>query len=492
MQNKQNQNDLIGLIHELRKLPKETEWVEFKHNNAKPEQIGEYISSLSNSAAFCGKAHGYLIWGIENDSHEMMGTSFSPTQAKAGNEELKSWLLRLLSPKLSFCFYEILINEKKVVLLEVPRAFRHPVQFKKQEYFRVGSCQKRLKDFPEKEKELWRIFDETPFEDQLAAENIHREEVLKLLDYAAYFELLRRPLPESNESIFHQLKEDRMICPTENGGWNITNLGAILFAKKLAEFRWLRRKAVRVIRYSDHSRVNALQEREGSIGYACGFKGIITFINQLLPVAEVIEKDIRKTVPMYPELAVRELVANALIHQDFQMTGTGPMVEIFEKRVEITNPGKPLVETQRFLDTSPHSRNEALASFMRRIGICEERGSGVDKVVSETERYQLPAPSFETSGDHTRAILYAYRPFSKMEKEDRIRACYLHACLQYVNHDVDHEFMTNRSLRKRFGITEKNSAMVSRVIKETNEAKLIRPYNSEASRKLMKYVPFWG
>jgi hypothetical protein len=101
---------------------------------------------------------------------------------------------------------------------------------------------------------------------------------------------------------------------------------------------------------------------------------------------------------MFPELAVRELVANALIHQDLFVTGAGPMVEIFDDRIEITNPGEPLVDTQRFVDTPLKSRNEGLASLMRRFRICEERGSGIDKVVQQVELFQLPAPLFERPG----------------------------------------------------------------------------------------------
>lgn len=163
-------------------------------------------------------------------------------------------------------------------------------------------------------------------------------------------------------------------------------------------------------------------------------------------------------------------MANAIIHQDFHLTGTGPMVEIFAGRMEITNPGLPLVQTDRFLDSPPRSRNEALASFMRRIGVCEERGSGVDKVVMQTERYQLPAPLFETTGEHTRAVLFAYREFREMDKADRIRACYLHACLRYVQRD----FLTNASLRERFAVEEKNKAAVSRYIREAVEARMIK------------------
>ena len=125
---------------------------------------------------------------------------------------------------------------------------------------------------------------------------------------------------------------------------------------------------------------------------------------------------------------------------------------------------------------------------MRRIGVCEERGSGIDKVVFQTEYYQLPAPYFEITGKNTRAVLFAHRPLNKMDKDSRIRACYLHACLKYVNRD----YMTNTSLRDRFGIEVKNSALASRIIKETLVADLIRPYDESASRKFMKYVPFWA
>lgn len=144
--------------------------------------------------------------------------------------------------------------------------------------------------------------------------------------------------------------------------------------------------------------------------------------------------------------------------------------------------------TERFLDSPPRSRNEALASFMRRIGICEERGSGVDKVVFQTELYQLPAPLFETTNEHTRSVLFAHRDLKSMEKDDRIRACYLHACLRYVQRDQ----MTNTSLRKRFGIDEKNSATASRLIREALEVGVIVPLDANAGRKYMKYLPWWA
>src|SRR6266545_1417902 len=388
-------------------------------------------------------------------------------------KELENWLLRLLTPKIHFSFFEVRVDGQPVVLLEIERAFRHPVQFQGVELIRVGSYKKKLKDFPEKERALWRLFDRIPFEDGIAAERVLDEEVLRLLDYPGYFDLLKQPLPENRDGILEALVEDSLIRPCEAGGWNITNLGALLFAKRLEDFRLLRRKAMRVIQYNGVSRVTTRKEQIGAKGYACGFEDLINFIDGLLPSSEVIEQALRKTVPMFPEPAVRELVANALIHQDFFATGVGPMVEIFDDRLEITNPGAPLVDTQRFVDTPPRSRNESLASLMRRIGICEERGSGWDKVVFQTELYQLPAPLAEAIDDHTRVVLFAPKPLTRMDKADRVRAVYLHACLRYVNR----EHLTNASVRHRFGIEPQNIAAASRLIREAVEAGFIVPYD---------------
>ena len=164
------------------------------------------------------------------------------------------------------------------------------------------------------------------------------------------------------------------------------------------------------------------------------------------------------------------------------------MVEIFDDRMEITNPGEPLVDTRRFVDTPPKSRNEALASLMRRFRICEERGSGIDKVVAQVELYQLPAPCFEAPEGFTRAVLFAHRPLARMDKADRIRACYLHACLKRVMRD----YLTNASLRERFGVEERNKATISRYIREAVEDGAIKLFDEEAAKNQRKYVPYWA
>ena len=479
---------LASLVRELCGLTRETEWVEFKVDEAEPQAIGEYLSALANGAALVGKAFAYLVWGVRDEDHAIVGTSLDPRAVRIGNEELESWLLRLLEPKIDFSFSTVEIDGRRVVLLEIARAARHPVRFSGQEYIRVGSYKKKLKDFPEKERALWRIFDQTPFENGVAAQRATGDDVLRLLDYPAYFDLLERPLPANREGILEALADDRLIQKSDAGGWDIANLGAVLFAKRLDAFQALCRKAVRVIQYRGNGRTETLKDQEGAKGYACGFEGLIGYVNGLLPANEVIGEALRKSVPMFPELAVRELVANALIHQDFFVTGAGPMVEIFDDRIEITNPGEPLVDTQRFVDTPPRSRNETLASLMRRFRICEERGSGIDKVVSQVELFQLPAPLFESPEGFTRTVLFAHKPLSAMDKEGRVRACYLHACLCYVTRRP----MTNASLRKRLGIARKNIATASRLLGEAVDAGAIVVADPEVGTRNRRYLPFWA
>lgn len=477
-----------SLVRELISLPRESEWLEFKQNKAEPQDIGEYISALANSAALDRRARAYLLWGIEDGSHAIVGTSFDPAASRVGNEELESWLLRNLSPKIGFRFHGVLVDDLRIVVLEIDSAFRHPLQFAGREYIRIGSYKKRLKDFPERERALWRTLDATPFELMPAAEKLTADEVVRLLDSTSYFNLLQRPLPVGRDAILGALAADRLIERVDGGRWNIVNLGAILFARHLADFGRLQRKAVRVIAYRGNSRIHTVREQEEMRGYAVAFENLIAYINGMLPSNEVIGQALRKSVPVFPELAIRELVANAIVHQDFGIAGAGPMVELFDDRMEITNPGKPLIDPQRLLDHPPRSRNEALASVMRRIGVCEERGSGVDKVVSQTELYQLPAPAFEIVDDSLRSTLFAPRPLSRMDRDDRIRAVYLHACLRYV----EREFMTNTSLRERFGIEQKNSAAASRLLKEALDGGAIRMHDEAAGLRLRKYVPWWA
>jgi ATP-dependent DNA helicase RecG len=480
---------LTHLLDTFTQIEAETEWVEFKHNNANPDDIGEYISAISNAAALHGRPTGYIAWGIESGTHRLIGTTFRPRQGKVGNEELENWLTRLLEPKVHFTVHECDRDGSHFVIFEVPAAIHTPVAFKGQEFIRVGSYKKPLRSFPEKERQLWALLSKVPFEREPAQRGLSADDVLGLLDYPSYFELAGQALPDARSGILERLTKEQFIVPEGGNRLTVTNLGAILFAKDMSAFPTIGRKAIRVILYKGISRVETQREQPGTLGYAAGFSRMIRFVNDLLPRNEVIGEALRREVPMYPPIAIRELAANAIIHQDFRMTGTGPTIEVFSDRIEFTNPGIPLIDPLRFIDEPPRSRNETLAAFMRRANICEERGSGIDKVVDQAEYYQLPAPEFGFTDNHTKTVLFAYRKWGEMNRLDRIRASYQHACLQFVSN----RRLTNASLRKRFGVSDENYSMVSRVIGDTVDAKMIKPSDPDnTSRRQASYIPFWA
>ncbi|WP_244287029.1 ATP-binding protein [Amycolatopsis rubida] len=462
--------------------------MEFKENNVKPDEIGEYISALSNGAALNGQTHGYLVWGIRDSDHAVVGTSFNPATAKAsGNEDFLAWIIRLLFPQVHIAFHPFEMDGQRLVLLEVAATHTAPVRFKDFEYIRVGSYKKKLRDYPDHQRRLWRVFDQTSFEDNVAASSVSAQEVVDLIDYSSYHRLLNRPHAEQLSQILNNLASDDIIRESDTEGWDVTNFGAMLFARDIANFPPLSRKALRIVQFRGDNRINTVRETDGVHGYATGFQGAVQYLNDMLPANEIIGQALRNDGRMFPELAIRELLANALIHQDFTQTGNGPMVEVFDSRVEITSPGRPLVDPSRFIDAPPQSRNEKIASMMRRAKICEERGSGWDKVAFEVELKQLPAPLILLPGTSTRVILYGPKPFSEMDKEERLRAVYLHACLRYV----EGKTLTNSSLKERFASDSVSVPTISNLIRDAVNAGLVAAVDPTTGRRYMRYQPAW-
>ena len=480
--------NMILLINELRKLDNETPWVEFKHNNYDPMMIGSDISALANGAALHEKSQAYMLWGIHDKSHDIVGTDYNLQNLKKGNQELENWLRSLLSDNAEFTFDSVHTPEGTVGILTIQKATIYPVAFEKTEFIRIGSYTKKLRDYPAIQAQFWDRLRADKFENQFAKQGLSLSEALRMLDYTKYFDYTGIPQPSDENGIQHFMVEEGFIVREDSGQYAITNLGAILLSKKLSAFERLGRKAVRVVQYDGNNRLLALKDDTQDEGYAIAFENLIRFINALLPSEEVITDTIREKRLVYPELAIREVVANALIHQDFSITGTGPTVEIFANRIEITNSGAPLIDIMRIIDNPPKSRNEKLAALMRRLGMCEELGTGWDKIVISCELHQLPAPKIEEYEDSTRVTLFSNIPFSALTPEERLWACYLHACIMHVQG----EQLTNSSLRKRFGLKESSSGSVSRLIKEAVEKGILKPLDPSTAPRYMKYIPIWA
>jgi ATP-dependent DNA helicase RecG len=481
-----NKTQLIELLNNLVKQPKESEWVEFKLNFHSIEEIGERISALSNGAAIHNQDYGYLVFGVEDETHLIKGTTFNPKQHKKGNEELEHWLAQRLDPRIDFRVYEFEYDDnRQIAVFVIPAAQNKPVDFFHNAYIRIGSITRKLSDFPEKERKIWNKSGK-PYELEIAKDNLATSDVIRLLSTETYFDLMNLPSPSNQQGVIQKFLDENLIVKSHHL-YAITNLGAILFGKNLQEFESVQRKSVRVIVYKGKNKVETVREQIGSKGYALGFFGLVEWINSQLPANEEIGKVLRKDSRMYPEIAIRELVANALIHQDLSVKGF-PMIEIFSDRIEISNPGNPLITPDRFID-SYISRNEKLADLMRRMGFCEEKGSGLDKVIFHNELFQLPPINVITDENRTRVTMYSYKSLNDLDKKEKIRACYQHSCLKWVSN----EKMSNQSLRERFQIEDKNAAIASRIIKDTFESGMIKEDDPEnKSRKHRNYVPFWA
>jgi ATP-dependent DNA helicase RecG len=478
---------LVDLVNDLLSHS-EVAWVEFKHNNADPNKIGILASAISNAARLAGQQTGYILWGVEDQTHDVIGTLFDLNAHKIGNQVFALWLAQRLSPSVAFAFHTIQHPRGRVVLMEIPAATSAPVAFDSIAYIRIGSATPKLTDYPDRYQALLSALRPYAWEHGIALQYVTSDDVLNLLDYTQYFRLTKQPLPDNRAGILDRLKADQLVVEDVGGKWNITNLGAILFAADLTQFsQSLARKGVRFIAYGGANKAATVTHRQdGKKGYASGFEGLISYINGLLPKNEHIGQALRVEKPLFPELTIRELVANALIHQDMTITGTGPQIEMFGDRIEITNPGTPLVKPERMIDLPPRSRNEAVASLMRRMGLCEEQGSGLDKVVMQVELFQLPAPLFRASDDAFQVTLYSPRKFAEMTPDERMRACYQHAVLKFLSGNR----MTNTSLRERFGIAEHNKAQASMVITQTMREGLIKPADVDHPRS--GYVPIWA
>lgn len=479
------ENRALALLDKsLTPIPTELNELDWKSAlSDKSERLAQHLSAFSHL-----QNGGFLAFGISNN-----GVLNGITKAEVDEiiQKLGNIARNNLAQPITIDYVVLMYQNKEVLFVYIEESNYKPVHLRGANIFESykRSAGQTVKMSQQEVKTLIALSQNLNFEEQIAVLNIDANEVLHLIDYDAYFRLSGKNLPENKSAILHVLANEEMIKEQNDGLFTITNLGAVLFAKDITQFKGLRRKAVRVIIYDGVNKIIAIKEQEGIKGYASGFEGLIKYILDQLPRNEVIETALRQEVKMYPEKAVREFVANALIHQDFSITGAGVMIEIYKDRIEITNPGIPLVDTNRFIDTAPKSRNETLASLLRRLNICEERGSGVDRAIQAIEVFQLPAPKFVKEEDYTRVILYAHKPLAKMDKDDRTRACYQHCCLQYVSNQTTN----NQSLRKRFNISESNYPMASRIIADTIESGLIKLSDPESnSKKHANYIPFWA
>ncbi len=465
----------LSELESLIQKPKEDEHLEFKAWDTRDDdsEVGRYCVALANEGG------GRLIIGVtDKRPRQIVGT-----QVYADTQRIAFKLLQKLHFRVDV---EELLHHKGRVLI-----FHAPSRPAGTAYNYDGSYLMRSGEslMPMSEDKLRAIFKEgephwLSCDAKIGCSNA---DVIALLDTQIYFDLLKIPYPSHRDAVLEKFASESLI--KQNGEtWVISNLGAILFAKKLEDFSSLKRKAARVVVYDGVGKLRTHLDRTLPGGYVAEFENLVQLISDQTQENEVVGQALRRDIKMFPEITIRELVPNALIHQDFTETGGSMMVEIYDDRMEISNMGLPVIKPERFID-GYKSRNETLADLMRRLHICEEKGSGVDKVVDACEFYQLPAPDFRLIQGRTVAVLFAHKEFAAMDSQDRLRACYQHCCLRYVMNAN----MTNQTLRDRFKLPEKRSETVSRIIREALDAGLIQIANPETtSTRYRSYIPPWA
>lgn len=464
-------------IDEWLNSPSEDRKLEFKEARLELSQdkICQYCVAIANAE---GERDGYLVLGI---------TDKKPRKVKGTNTVENK-------PKMEKLIYErtelpVEIGEteylgERIVFFKIPPRPRG----KAYKYQHVPLTRVGEQVMPMSDDQHRRILleGEPDWLKRPAMKGVNAQDVLRLLDMESFYDLLGAPPPSDSEIIERLISED--LITRQGGVFDISNLAAVTLARNLRDFESVAYKAVRIVVYKGNDKTQAVRDITENRGYAVGFQNLVQQIMHNLPQNEVIENALRREIKMLPETSIRELVANTLIHQDFEESGMLPMIEIYPDRVEINNPGEPIVPVERFIDRY-RSRNERLVDIMRRFGICEARSSGIDQVIQDTEKYQLPAPDFQASLGCTTVIIFGQRPFSEMDRHERIRACYQHCALQ---HELRKQ-MTNQSLRDRFGLSEKSANKVSQIIAYTMDSGLIKlDPNAPKSKKYARYLPQWA
>ncbi|WP_129774758.1 ATP-binding protein [Peristeroidobacter soli] len=464
----------------------ESAWLEFKQNNGDPEMIGRCVSACANGAVLVGKERAFIAFGIENGTRKKVGTCVRLSEMTKGAENFQNWLTRMLEPRLMLEFLDFEQDGLCFSIISIEPSYDRPIRFAGSEYVRVGENVKPLRDLPEQERALWLATSRHRFESAIALTHQSAEQVLEILDTSAYYSLTGKEPPKSADEIIRQFSTMGCIKDDSEGGYDITNLGAVLFARDLTSFPSVSNKSVRLIKYVGGDKSKSEREIESRNGYAVSFAGLIGFIRDQVPMEEQYVDGVRRATPIFPMIAVREVIANALIHQDFTVSGTGPMVEIYQDRIEVINPGNSLIAVDRIIDER-RSRNEKLASTMRELGICEERGGGIDKAILEIEERSLPAPEFFASENSMRVVLFGPKPFNKLSKADKIWACFCHCVVRWLGHD----YMNNTTLRARFKLTPAEYQAASTVISDAKKAGRIVPADEGQGNKYARYVPYW-
>jgi ATP-dependent DNA helicase RecG len=394
------QSELQTKLAELQALPQEAEWVEFKSNwdRQDMEDTGEYISALSNSAALLGKPHGYIVWGVEDGSHEIIGTTFKPRQTKGkGNEDLELWLGIHLNPRIDFRIHEFEVEGKPMVLFEIPAAKGNPVSFKGERFIRVGSHKKKLRDYPEKEIALFKVL--AAGNSDWSAEIIESAAIghldLEAIAFARTQYAAKHPKLAGDMSVWDDAKflDKAKVCI----GGKITRAALILLGKEehthllspaQSRLSWVLKNADGIEQDYEHFDIPLIFAGDRLLAK------IRNLTVRHLPSGTLFPHE----VSQYDPWVIREILHNCIAHQDYPAGGRITVVEKPDSLI-FTNLGSFIpgtVEEMIERETPPEVyRNPFLAQAMVNLNMIDTIGSGIRRMFTTQKKRSFPMPDFD-------------------------------------------------------------------------------------------------
>lgn len=467
----------------LNPLPQELNELDWKASTSKSERMGRHLSAFANYTG-----GGFLVFGIE-DSGIIKG--LTKKELDQFSSQISNWARDLVIPEVRTHIFSFEYKKKSLLGVYIEEAFDKPVHIKNRtledSYLRAGGQTRKMTRGEIRQSMMssrQQRFEELPA-------SLPPFILDNWMNYFDFTELLKRTKFDSPDSgrLYEHLFNNKLLIRVEQK-YIPTNLAVITCAKDFSLLPSYERYAVRIIEYTNTTKMQTKKDLTMQSGVSVSLDLIVQKIAEILPHSEIIQNATKLNMSVIPLIAIRELIINAIMHRDFSKTNSFITIEIYSDRIEITNPGGllPEISIDRLIDHPSVCRNEVLSDLLRKLGLAEERGSGVDNAVSAIELWGLPPVIFETQKDYFKATVLMPRNFNDMTKEERITAVYQHACLNKLTG----KRTTNSSLRERFKFSSDETTKIGRLISDALEAGKIKLVNAAASKRDFHYVPYWA
>lgn len=400
------QATLIAIVDKLRAHGRETSTVEFKSNWDQPGDIGEYLSALANAAVLERRDHAWLVWGVSDRNHEIIGTTFNPFLAKGdGKQPLIMWLTQLTSPRPDFQFHEVHHSQGRVVLLEINTPRTAPLAFGGIRYIRIDSHKTKLSEHADKESRLWELLGQ---KSDWTGEIVPGA-TLDDLDDAAVAAARQRFTEFLIKSESDALRHEQIRADAE--GWDTATL---LNKARLTKAGRITRAALLLLGKDESAHFLSPADAKLSWILRDARNGTVASHPYGMPFLLATDQVFRRirnepieampdgtlfpvAVQRYDAWVIREALHNCVAHQDYRLGGKINIVE-HPDRVVFTNLGQfipPSVEWMLEHQSPPeHYRNQWLIDGMIRLRMIDQVGSGIRRMFQTQRDRFFPLPDF--------------------------------------------------------------------------------------------------